>query len=771
MNKPSLERCKKLLTDGYSLLTVGSGKKPNFSWKKKQTEPYTFEKFIIDYNYKGDKSYVDKSTGEIIEIPATEGIGIITGFNNIEVIDIDLKILPSLKEQQDFWQEYTTFLKESISDFDNKFVIYKTINNGFHIIYKCDKIDRNIKIAKLEGYKEAIIESRGIGGYVWIYENQISKYGYSEVKEISIIDRDTLWEISKAFDFIEPQPEQPKEVIKEYRNNISDITPWEDFNKRNSIWDMVSNEFTIVKKLSNKLIIKRLGAKSLSSGSIFLKDNKMYLFSTGTIYPHEKPLSPFDIYTIKFHIGNFSAAAKDLYSKNYGSRKVQNIVIKKKQSELIDESIQLHSFPLEIYPQSIQNYILECHNTLNGVIDFMGSAFLWCISLIIGNCLKIQIKNGWVETSVVWISLVGGAGIGKTPSVKHMTWALKKVSGNEEKRYNKAVEAYEAFMSLDKKEKKTAVEVKKPKKTQFIASSFTLEAIIELVEENQNGVGIFSDELASFYKDMNKYRQGSDKEFWLSSWSNESVSVNRKTTKNMYIESPIMPIIGGIQPNILTEYITGQNKDNGFVDRMLISAPECKIEKYVDKEMDLNITSWYSDYIVGFYNQMKKLLKYDNDGEIESHIARFSEDAKIEWIRIFNEITDIQNSDNESEYDKSMFPKQKAYIARFALLINTLAWYNNQTSNNLLVISKQSILAAEKLYNYFVAMAKKNKFETSHFDEMKEVVKKSGKITAKDKFYELYKANPNLNKSKTAELLNVSRVTINTWIKDFDKKV
>ena len=124
MNKPTLSRCFKLLDDGFSLITVGENKVPNFPWKKFQTSQISKNDFKRLYEYNGGETYVDKSTGEIIEKSGTVGIGIATGYNNIEVIDIDLKVLPTLKDQQDFWNEYTMYLRESIDDFDTKFVIY-----------------------------------------------------------------------------------------------------------------------------------------------------------------------------------------------------------------------------------------------------------------------------------------------------------------------------------------------------------------------------------------------------------------------------------------------------------------------------------------------------------------------------------------------------------------------------------------------------------------------------------------------------------------------
>ncbi len=773
MNKPTLSRCFKLLDDGFSLITVGENKVPNFSWKKCQTVPYSKTDFEKVYDYSGGKTFVDKITGEIIEIKPSVGIGIVTGFNNIEVIDIDLKVLPTLKDQQDFWNEYTMYLRESIDDFDTKFVIYKTVNNGFHIIYKCAKVLGNIKIAKLQGIKEAIIESRGIGGYVWIYDNQVSKNGYDKVQEISEKDRDLLWEISRSFNYVEQQPEQPKEVIKEYRKTDTDVTPWEDFNNQNRIWDLISNEFTIVKKLSDKLIIRRHGATSASSGSIFTKDNKMFLFSTGTIYPHEKPLSPFDVYAIKNYSGDFKKAASDLYLKNYGSRHVKENPIKieqiihEKTNEQIPNKI---TFPVEIFPEDIQYYMNLCNKTLNSNIDYMGCTFLWLLSLIIGNSVKVRVKGGWVECATVWITLVGEAGIGKTPSISRMIYPLEKINNREIKKYIKNSKLYEAYMSLDKKEKQNNEEVKRPFKSQIIVSDFTIEAITDLHEENKNAIGVFCDELAGWYKDMNKYRAGSDLEFWLSSWSNKGIAMNRKTAKSSFVESPVLPVLGGIQPKILVQFFTEENKDNGFIDRMLTTFPDAKVDNYNEDDLGDDVIDWYSDYVVNFYNKIKEdIITYDTDGEIKSKIATLSEGAKRQWVNVFNKITTHQNSDDENEYMKSMYPKQKSYIPRFALILNTLNYYDDPQNNRIGLISERAMIGAIKLSEYFVLMAKKHKLNSIEFSEVKKVVCQNENKTTKEKITEILKKDPTTKVTFISSILGVSKKTVYQYINELKK--
>jgi hypothetical protein len=756
----TLSYCNKLLDTGYSLVTVGKNKVPNTRWKDCQTSKISKEQFERNYSIKNG-SYTNKDN-EIIEIQETSKIGICTGFWDVEVIDIDLKILPNLKAQNDFWIEYTNLLKESILDFEDKVVIYQTLTGGYHILYRCKKIGGNEKIARLKEYKEAIIETRGVGGYVVIYDKQISKLAYHEIKEISELDRDTIINCSKFFNYIEVS-EKPKEQKKYENSNIIEldkVSPLDDFNNKTDIFDILNLDFDIVKNLSKSIIIKRFGANSASSGHIFKDSNCMYLFSTGTLYPSEKLLSASACYTYKYHNGDFSASAKDLYSKGFGSR------IIKKPIELDEvKTISTINFPLEIYPQGIQNYIIDCNVTLDSNIDFMGASFLWMLSVIIGNSCKVEVKRGWYGSVNLWIACVGRAGIGKTPSINNIIFPLKKINNEEIKKYIKQFDKYEAYSALDKKEKERAEEIQKPRKTQFIVNDVTIEALIEIHDENPNAIGVFKDELAGWFKDMNKYRAGSDLEFWLSSWSNQSVSVNRKTSKNSFVESPIIPVLGGIQPSILSNFFTEENKDNGFIDRMLLVFPKMEIEKYNSKEISTDVYTWYSDFIIDMYSSVQKnMIRYKEDGTIDPYLCRFDNEALIEWERIFNKITDIQNSDNESEYFKSMLPKQKDYIPRFALILNILNCL--ETGESFVDISKKSLLDAEKLSDYFTNEARKIKQDSIVKNEVKKVIKQNENKSNKDKAIEIFKANPSFKKTEIAEMLGVSKQLVAHYLKD-----
>lgn len=761
-----LQKALKFLNN-FSIITVGDDKIPNFTWKDYQTKKISVKKFTEQYEYKGGKKYIDKE-GIEREIKATTNFGIVTGFEDLECIDVDLKVFSTAKEKVSFWEEYLQNLQDNILDFDEKFVIYKTKNDGFHILYKTKRVEGNLKIAVLKGHKEAVIETRGRGGYIFAYpDNQVSKLSYFDIQYISDDDREILMSFSKMYNYVDEITLEPKKEKTEFIK--SDITPWQDYNERTDILDIVGNEFKIISNNKKHIVIKRHGATSAHSGYIYKDSGCMYLFSTGTIYPHEKLITPFIAFTYKYYNGDFSESSKELYKLGYGSR-----IKTEPPKKLIEPITEIYNiktddlkFPIDIYPKPIQSYILECNQKLDSNIDYMGCSLLWLISVCIGNSYQIEVKRGWTENATIWMSLVGKAGIGKTPSINNIIFPLQKINSREIKRYYKELEKYEFYQNLTKKEQKDYPEISKPIKTQFIANDITLEALVDLHQESDNAVGVFKDELAGWLKDMNKYRAGSDLEFWLSCWSGKSVSLNRLTRKGSFIDKPLIPVLGGIQPEIFNNFYTDENKSNGFMDRMLLSFPDAIIEKYNENELEYDILEWYKNNIISFFDITKSVIRRDKENVIEPLTAKLSDEAKKEWIRIFNNITDYQNDDNENEYLKSMYPKQKSYIPRFALLIHVFDEFFSAGGNTLL-ISKESVLKAEKLSNYFIATAKKVKINSVEANEIKNV-SKNGKNTI-EKLKLIYSENPNFNRSKTAEILGISRRQIINLLKKIDEK-
>jgi hypothetical protein len=69
-----------------------------------------------------------------------------------------------------------------------------------------------------------------------------------------------------------------------------------------------------------------------------------------------------------------------------------------------------------------------------------------------------------------------------------------------------------------------------------VVEDTTVEALAAALEDNPRGVLLARDELSAFVRGMDQYKnhRGSDRQFYLSAWSNSPVSVDRKN-----LEEPI----------------------------------------------------------------------------------------------------------------------------------------------------------------------------------------------------------------------------------------
>ena len=431
------------------------------------------------------------------------------------------------------------------------------------------------------------------------------------------------------------------------------------------------------------------------------------------------------------------------------------------QSQMNDLIVEVKKseFPIEIFPKPIQSYFLDANNTLDSNIDYMGCSLLWGISAVVGNSCAIEVKAGWVEFANIWIACVGSAGVGKTPSIAMATRPFEQLNNELITQFPRKYKVWQDVNGDEENE---------PKPEQFIVNDITIEALVDLHSKNQNSIGMFREELDGWVKNMSRYSNGSDLPFWLSTWSGKAVSMNRKSGDS-YLSRPFVPILGGVQPAILESFSTEENKSNGFLDRILLCCPDINIEMYNSNEMDYDAINYYDDFVRSFYRNIMLDLRKNEDGEIIPNRFKFSEDAKFEWAKIFNQITIMQNSDEENEYMKSMLPKQKSYIPRFALLIHLL---NNFEAVDIpILITKETVLKAFKLSKYFIKQAQKVKVSAKETQSIASIVAINKDLHPKEVFRIMELKGEKINFTKVAEMLNVTRATLYNWSREFSKDV
>jgi hypothetical protein len=296
------------LSHGLNIVACDQNKTAIVKWKEFQSRMITIDEFKHQS-----------------ESPKAAGIAVICGqiSGNLEVIDIDCKydITGTLYED----------LKSHIPFFERLYVT-QTRSKGYHLYYRCEAIDGNRKLASRPSTDEeriatphlrsvTIIETRGEAGYV--IGPPSDGYRVIQRNDIPILtsdEREIIIEACRSFNtYMEPVviPLESRADSSNYH-----LSPGDDYNKRGDVIALLeSHGWTVVRRTEDKIILKRPGqTDSKSSGDFLISKGWLTIFSTNTPFEPLKAYSPFAVYAILEHKGNFRDAARDLGSKGFGER-------------------------------------------------------------------------------------------------------------------------------------------------------------------------------------------------------------------------------------------------------------------------------------------------------------------------------------------------------------------------------------------------------------------------------------------------------------------
>lgn len=192
----------KYLEKGYSVFPVKEDKTPLVEWGR-----FSVEKM----------SNVDS----FFNNPAALGLALVTGYNNVTCVDVDLKHDTS----GELFGELSSALGSSIM---SKVCLNKTVNGGYHLIFRCSKVEGSMKLAsrpatrdeKMMSFADALsegadidvafktgindksrvlIETRGVGGYCLIPPSK----GYfrigGKIQEITVEEYDFIMDTCRSF--------------------------------------------------------------------------------------------------------------------------------------------------------------------------------------------------------------------------------------------------------------------------------------------------------------------------------------------------------------------------------------------------------------------------------------------------------------------------------------------------------------------------------------------------------------------------------------------
>lgn len=286
-----------------------------------------------------------------------EAVGLVCGAlsGGLEIVDVDVKYDLTGK----LFDNYKRLIHEIDQNLLKKLVIQKTRGGGFHVIYRCSKIEGNLKLAnrptteeeKAKTYEETyraelkkstddikakeiaskaskndkvrvLLETRGEGGYIMCFPSKGYEliYGdYYGINEITPEERDVLHGVARQFNQVFEEQAPPKTAVKTKKDGLS---PFDDYNERGDVVGLLQNHgWKFITQKGAKTVFLRPGqTTSQSSGNYDSERNWFSVFTTSTEFEPCKAYLPYAVYAILECGGDYSAAAKKLLDLGYGEK-------------------------------------------------------------------------------------------------------------------------------------------------------------------------------------------------------------------------------------------------------------------------------------------------------------------------------------------------------------------------------------------------------------------------------------------------------------------
>jgi len=193
----------------------------------------------------------------------------------------------------------------------------------------------------------------------------------------------------------------------------------------------------------------------------------------------------------------------------------------------------------------------------------------------------------------MWACVIGRSGTGKTPAIDVTKRVLNFIERNRASEvadlqlaHDTRQEAARAVLKRWKDQVAQAVEEGQPAPPKpgqaadikpFVAprlyvNDSTIERLAPLLEARPRGIVYIADELARLFLNMNRYSNGSDREFWLEAWDGKSFVVERQNRPPITVPHLLVGVVGGFQPDKMCRSFEGDA--DGVYARFLYAWPK-----------------------------------------------------------------------------------------------------------------------------------------------------------------------------------------------------
>lgn len=238
----------------------------------------------------------------------------------------------------------------------------------------------------------------------------------------------------------------------------------------------------------------------------------------------------------------------------------------------------------DMLPEAIAEYAFDCGDLIGVDPAMIAMPAIVACAAALHDGVTIQPKRhekGWTESARLWCALVGAPSVKKSPAIKRGSKELRKIDmrlhADSDKQAAKHEQDVEAWEQLKKDAKKTNHAIpnrpEKPARKRMVVEDITVEALSEILKDNDRGVLGIMDELSGFFGAMDAYSgskaASKDRAHWLESYNGGGRIVDRIGRGSINIPNWSVSMIGGIQPDAIKR-IAKNMVDDGLMQRFMV---------------------------------------------------------------------------------------------------------------------------------------------------------------------------------------------------------
>lgn len=334
-------------------------------------------------------------------------------------------------------------------------------------------------------------------------------------------------------------------------------------------------------------------------------------------------------------------------------------------------------FPLDCLPAGLDEYVAAVSTSRSCPPDFAAVALLTIASAAAGCTRRLNVTDDWKEYPCLYSCIVAPPSSRKSPAMKAL---LAPVYRRQAESFKQSEESGDPV-------------------THYFTSDATTEGMVAILKKTPRGLLMMRDELVSWVLSDNQYRQGkgADRQFWLPLWSSEPVKKDRQSADSYFLARPFLSILGGTQPDMLSEFTDRKGRQDGFLQRLLMVYPAWDVRvPFRRPPMDPTVSELWSQTVERLY-----ALDFE-DGEPVT--LSFTPDASNRYEAWYEGHEDELRGKDFPRQLVTLWPKMTAYCARLSLLVRLLATSDPEGREN---VTDDDVEKGVRLVEYFKSHAKR----------------------------------------------------------------